>query len=611
MCGLVGYIGKKQALPIVLEGLKRLEYRGYDSVGVLIFDKNNGKIYLKKQPGRIHDFIKIINHNQTGNLGIGHSRWATHGKVNEVNSHPHWDCAKKIFVVHNGIIENFQEIKEALIKKGHRFISQTDTEVVPHLIEDFMKKGLPYKSAVIETLKKIKGSFALLIFNIDFPDMLVGARLSSPLILGIGKNEFILASDATPISLLTKKVAYLEDGQAAFVGKNGYQIKSFLGKTIKTNKGVIDFSAEQASKKGFSDFMLKEIFEEPQAVRNTLRGRILLKNGQVKLGGLENAGKPLVKTNNVLLTGCGTAFFAAKLGEYMLEEYAQISAKSDLASELRYRHPKINSQTLLTAISQSGETADTLAVIREMKSKKVPTIGIVNVVGSSIARLVDAGIYSHAGPEMAVASTKAFLAQITDLVLLTVFLGKQQQMADIAAKKILQEIIKIPAKMEQILAKASLVRKLAKKYRRYRNFLYLGRKYSFPVALEGALKIKEIAYVHAEGLAAGETKHGPIALVDKNFVTVAVCPEDSVYEKTLSNLQEIKARNGKIIAIASRHDKRLEKLADDVIYVPKTIEMLSPLLTVVPLHLFAYYFAKELGHDIDRPRNLAKSVTVE
>jgi glucosamine--fructose-6-phosphate aminotransferase (isomerizing) len=611
MCGIVGYIGKKRALPIVLGGLQRLEYRGYDSVGVLIYDQGKKEVYLEKQPGRINGLMKIIDRSQTGTLGIGHSRWATHGKVNKENSHPHWDCAKKIFVVHNGIIENFQTLKETLFKKGHKFVSQTDTEVVPHLIEELINEGLPYEKAVIKALKTIRGSFALLIFNTDFPDLIVGARLSSPLALGIGKDEFIFASDSTPIAFLTKKIIYLEDGQAVFVNKNGYEIKSFSANTIEAKKGVIDFSAERASKGNFPDFMLKEIFEEPQAVKDTLRGRLLPKIGEVKLGGLESNDGKWKTRNNVLITGCGTAFFAAKIGEYMFEEYAKIPAKADLASELRYCQPKTDSRTLLVAISQSGETADTLAVIKEMKNKGVPAIGIVNVVGSSIARTVDAGIYSHVGPEIAVASTKAFLGQIADLVLLIIFLARPKQMTPETAKKLLRELSRIPGKIEKILAKASLVERLAVKYQRCHDFLFLGRKYSFPVALEGALKLKEIAYVHAEGLAAGETKHGPIALIDKNVVSVAICPKDSVYEKTISNLQEIKARNGKIIAVASKKDKHLEKLVNDVIYVPETIEMLSSLLTTVPLHLFAYYFAKKLGRDVDRPRNLAKSVTVE
>ncbi len=611
MCGIIGYIGKKRALPIVLGGLQRLEYRGYDSVGVLVYDQIKKEVYLEKQPGRINGLMKIIDRSQTGKLGIGHSRWATHGKVNKENSHPHWDCAKKIFVVHNGIIENFQILKETLIKKGHKFISQTDTEVVPHLIEELISEGLPYEKAVIKALKTIRGSFALLIFNTDFPDLIVGARLSSPLALGMGKDEFIFASDSTPIAFLTKKIIYLEDGQAIFVSKNGYEIKLFSGKTIEAKNGVIDFSVENTDKGGFPDFMLKEIFEEPQAVENTLRGRLLPKIGEVKLGGLESNDSKWKTRNNILITGCGTAFFAAMVGEYMFEEYAKISAKACLASELRYRQPKVDNRTLLTVISQSGETADTLAVIKEMKSRGVPVVGIVNVVGSSIARLVDAGIYSHVGPEIAVASTKAFLGQVADLALLMIFLARSRQMAPETAKKLLRELSRIPNKIEKILAKASLMEKLVVKYRHCRDFLFLGRKYSFPVALEGALKLKEIAYVHAEGLAAGETKHGPIAIIDKDVVSIAICPKDSVYEKTVSNLQEIKARNGKIIAVSNKKDKYLEKLADDVIYVPETLELFSPLLTIVPLHLFAYYFAKKLGRDVDRPRNLAKSVTVE
>lgn len=613
---LIGFGGqrKKRTLAKMIRtvGNKHFSYHVLKDNNKIILVRVKGVQKLKSDSKTVYDLEVDNGENFLANGIFTHnSRWATHGKVSKKNSHPHWDCKKKIFVVHNGIIENFQILKETLIKKGHKFVSQTDTEVVPHLIEELISEGLPYEKAVVKTLKTIKGSFALLIFNTDFPDLIVGARLSSPLALGVGKDEFIFASDSTPIAFLTKKIVYLEDGQAAFVRQGGYKIKSFLGQEVEVKKGIIDFSLEKTSKGNFSDFMLKEIFEGPQAIRNTLRGRLLPETGEVKLGGLESNDGKWKTRSNILITGCGTAFFAAKIGEYMFEEYAKIPAKADLASELRYRQPKIDKKTILTAISQSGETADTLAVIKEMKSKGVITLGIVNTVGSSIARLVTAGIYSHVGPEIAVASTKAFLGQVADLALLMIFLARPGQMKTETAKKLLRELVRIPNKIERILEKASLVEKLAVKYQHCRDFLFLGRKYSFPVALEGALKLKEIAYVHAEGLAAGETKHGPIAIIDKDVVTVAVCPKDSVYDKTVSNLQEIKARNGRIIAVASKKDKHLEKLADDVIYVPETLELFYPLLTIVPLHLFAYYFAKKLGRDIDRPRNLAKSVTVE
>jgi len=612
MCGIVGYIGKKQALPIIIKGLQDLEYRGYDSVGVLVYDENKKETYLEKRPGRIKDFIKIINPDVQGTLGIGHSRWATHGEVNKENAHPHWDCQKKIFVVHNGIIENFETIKKALIQKGHRFLSQTDTEVFPHLIEELIKEGLIYEEAIIKALKDIKGSFAFLVFNKDYPDMIVASRFSSPLILGKGRGEFIVASDQTPIAPLTNEVVYLNDGDIAFIKRDGFKLRSFLKETTQAENGIIDFVAADAQKGSFEDYMLKEIFEEPKAVENTLRGRILLDQGTTKLGGLEAISERLKGIDNILITACGTAFYAAKLAEYFFEEYAGIPAKADLASELKYRKPVTTPKTLLIAISQSGETADTLAVIKEAKEKGILTIGIVNVVGSSIARMVTAGIYSHAGPELAVASTKAFLAQITDLILLMIFLAGQRQMPKEAGKEILNELLEIPKKMEKILLdSASVIEKTAEKHLSCKNFLYLGRKYSFPIALEGALKLKEVSYVHAEGVAAGETKHGSIALIDENLPSVVVAPKDSVYEKTVSNLEEIKARKGKAIVITTEGNKELEKLADDIIYVPQTLEILTPLLTIVPLHLFAYYFAKKLGRDVDRPRNLAKSVTVE
>jgi len=612
MCGIVGYIGEKQALPIVIKGLERLEYRGYDSAGVLIYDENKKEVYFEKQPGRIKDLIRVIDPDTPGTLGIGHTRWATHGQVNKANAHPHYDCQKKIFVVHNGIIENFREIKDSLIQKGHKFSSETDTEVFPHLLEELVKEGLSYEQAVIQALKKIKGSFAFLIFNQDYPDMIIAARFSSPLMLGLGDREFIFASDQTAISLITNKVVYLNDGDIVFAGKNKYQIKSFLSEDIKNDEGIIDFSTAETEKGKFQDYMIKEIFDEPKAIEDTLRGRLLIEEGNVRLGGLDQVADRLKEIDNILITGCGTAFYAAKLAEYFFEEYAKIPAKADLASELRYRMPVVSEKTLLVSVSQSGETADTLAVIKAFKAKGILTIGITNVIGSSIARLVDAGIYSHAGPELAVASTKAFLTQIVDLILLMVYLARQREMDKIKAKEILAELDQIYRKIQEtIVNNDQKADSLAQKYLSSQNFLYIGRKYSFPIALEGSLKLKEVSYVHAEGLASGEIKHGSIALIEEGFPTVIIAPKDSVYEKTISNLEEIKARKGKIIVITTNGNKSLEKLADDVIYVPETLELLSPLLSIVPLHLFAYYFAKKLGKDVDRPRNLAKSVTVE
>lgn len=611
MCGIIGYIGTRRALPIVIDGLKRLEYRGYDSIGVLVYNQETKETYLEKQPGRIQEFVKTAQLDKEGNLAIGHTRWATHGGATKANAHPHGDCQKKIFVVHNGIIENFQPLKDVLIKKGHVFVSQTDTEVVPHLVEEWQKQGLSYREAIMQTLKDIRGSFALLIFNKDEPDLLVGTRFSSPLILGTNDREFIFASDPTPIGLVTKNVLYLNDGEVAFVSGKGYELKSFLTEKVEAKKGVIDFEIKEADKGDFPDFMIKEIFEEPLALENTLRGRLIPEEGRTKLGGLETIEGRLKKIEKVVMVACGTAFYVCQVGKYFFEEYAKIPTEVDLASEFRYRKPIINDKTLVVAVSQSGETADTLAAIKEAREKGALTIGVVNVVGSTVARTVDAGIYSHAGPEFAVASTKAFTTQIADLVLLMVFLARERKMSLVMGRRILEELNQIPKKMRVVFEGAEKIKALTEKYARCKNFLYLGRKYNFPVALEGALKLKEVSYIHAEACPAGEMKHGPIALIDKNFPSLVLAPEDSVHEKTIANIQEIKARKGRVIAVTTQGNKDLKKLVDDVIYIPKTLEILTPLLTVVPLHLFAYYLAKGLGRDVDRPRNLAKSVTVE
>ena len=611
MCGIVGYIGDKQALPIVIKGLERLEYRGYDSAGILIYDQRKKEVYFEKQPGRIKNLTRVIDPDTPGTLGIGHTRWATHGQVNKANAHPHYDCQKKIFVVHNGIIENFREIKSSLIQRGHKFSSETDTEVFPHLLEELIKEGLSYEQAIIQSLKKIRGSFAFLIFNKDYPDMIVAARLSSPLILGLGDKEFILASDQTAIGLITNKIVYLNDGDIVFVNKNKYEIKSFLSEDTKNYEGIIDFSSAETEKGRFQNYMIKEIFDEPKAVEDTLRGRLLIEEGDVKLGGLDRVASRLKEIDNILITGCGTAFYAAKLAEYFFEEYAQISTKAEIASELRYKMPVVSEKTLLISVSQSGETADTLAALREMKKKGILTIGITNVVGSTQSRETDAGVYTRSGPEIAVASTKAFLGQLATLAMLTIYLGRQSEMSLVTGKRIIEELAKLQELAREVLKKAPEIEKLAKKYRNFKNFWFIGRKYNFPIALEGALKLKEISYLHAEGIAGGELKHGPLALIDENFPTIAICPSDSVYEKMISNIQEIKAREGPVIAIATQGNEEIKKIVDDVIYIPKTLEMLTPLLSIIPLHLFAYYMAVLLGNDVDKPRNLAKVITVE
>ncbi|MBU2028292.1 glutamine--fructose-6-phosphate transaminase (isomerizing), partial [Patescibacteria group bacterium] len=553
---------------------------------------------------------KISNKKIASFLGIAHTRWATHGKPCDKNSHPHSDCQGNIFLVHNGIVENYQELKDNLEKKGHKFSSETDTEVIAHLIEEFNRK-LDFKNAVLKTLKIIKGTYGLAIINKKEPQKIIIARLGSPLILGIGQEEYIVASDASAIIRHTKKVVFLEDGEMAIITPENYEIFNAQNKAIDKETTKLDWSLEKAEKQGFEHFMLKEIFEQPTSISDAVRGRLVVKDGLAKLGGLKDIAEKLREIKRIIIVSCGTSYHAGLVGEYMLEEYAGIPVEVEYASEFRYRKALLNKNTAIIAISQSGETADTLAAIREGKNKGALALGIVNTVGSTIARETDAGVYNHAGPEIGVASTKAFTSQLAIFVLLTLFLGRQRDMSLVTGKRITLEMNKIPRLIEEILKQDKAIKKIAKKYAKYQDMLYLGRKYNFPIALEGALKIKEISYVHAEGYPSGEMKHGPIALIDGNFPSIIIAPSDSVYEKNLSGLQELKARGGKIIAIATKGDKKIQKLADDVIYIPKTLEMLTPLLSVVPLQLFAYYVGIQRGLDVDKPRNLAKSVTVE
>lgn len=618
MCGIVGYIGNKKATPIIMDGLKRLEYRGYDSAGIVVM--NNDEHRLFKNKGRVAELEKLVEEDFNGNLGIGHTRWATHGKPSDKNSHPHFSCDKKIFVVHNGIIENFKELKDKLEKKGHSFNSDTDTEVMAHLVEDIFnsgKKRITFEEAVRLALRAIQGTYAFAIVNLDEPDKLIVARNSSPLLIGIGDTseetaqEYFVASDASALLSYTRGIIYLNDGEYGILTQKGYRIADLNRKPIQKEKCLIDWTLEEASRGGYPHFMLKEIFEGPEAVLNSSRGRVLVKEGKAKLGGLESADKELKKINRVMLAGCGTAYYAAMLGKYIFEEYAGLSAEAENASELRYRRPVFSPDTALLSISQSGETADTLAAIREAKKKGLLTLGITNVVGSTIAREVDVGVYNHIGPEIGVASTKAFISQLTVLLLMALYFGRDREMPEANGKKIAEEILLLPTKMRKIFHQKDYIKTLAQKYCGYNNFLYLGRKYNFPIALEGALKLKEISYIHAEGYSAGEMKHGPIALIDENFPSVLIAPKDKVYEKMISNMQEIKARDGKVIAIATEGDAAIKKLCDNVIYIPETLELTSPLLTIIPLQLFAYYMAVLRGCDVDKPRNLAKSVTVE
>lgn len=611
MCGIFAYTGRgeKDAGTVLLDGLQSLEYRGYDSAGIYIPEAG-----VIKTPGAVSELREKIPANFKGRSGIAHLRWATHGEPTKTNAHPHSGCTDDIWLVHNGIIENFKELKERLKKSGHTFRSDTDTEVLAHLIEEHLSgKGgeKSFETAVLAALNEVRGTYGIAVQYKEKPEMIIAARMGSPLALGIGEGERFIASDASPILPHTKKVVFLEDGEVAVITPEKHTIYKLDSTQVDREPEKIEWNAEQAQKGGYGHFMLKEIMEGPEVIQNTLRGRLMRNEGLAKLGGLESVKEKLADIERIIIVGGGTAYYAALAGEYMLEEFAGIPVEVELASEFRYRRAVLNQRTALIAVSQSGETADTLGAIREGKRKGALTLGIVNTVGSTIARETDAGVYNHAGPEMSVASTKAFVSQLTALALFTIFLGRQRKMSAETGKKICDELSALPQKLETILKSRNAIEKLAKKYSKARDFLFIGRKYNYPIAFEGALKLKEISYIHAEGCGAGEMKHGPIAMIDKDFPTMAIAPRDSVYEKMVSNIQEIKARKGPIIAVSTEGNFEIADIVDDAIYVPQTLEMLSPILNVVPLQLFAYYFAREKGLNVDRPRNLAKSVTVE
>ncbi|MDD4409305.1 MAG: glutamine--fructose-6-phosphate transaminase (isomerizing) [Candidatus Pacebacteria bacterium] len=613
MCGIVGYIGKNPALPILFSGLERLEYRGYDSFGFCVLDDDKVD-YFCKEKGKISDQCHIKDSHSIGNVGIAHTRWATTGMVTKENAHPHSNQDKDIFVVHNGIIENYKELKEKLISEGYAFASETDTEVLAHLIDKYFKGNL--EDAVVEAIKEVRGTYGLAAVSTKDPNKIVAARMSSPLLIGVNGDEFIIASDPSAIITRTRQIIHLDDNEIAVLTDEDFTISKIEKETRclnVTNKEIemIEWDIEQAEKGGYEHFMLKEIMEEPNVIEDAIRGRINIEQANAKLGGLDSIQERLRGINNIVLVGCGTAYYACKVAEYMFEEYAGISARSDIGSEYRYRKTIMSKDTAGLFVSQSGETADTLAALREMKEKGILTIGVTNVVGSNQARETDAGVYTRSGPEIAVASTKAFIGQLTTLALMTVYLGRQRDMSHVMGERIINEISNLPELAEEILALKDDIKVIAEKYSHYRDFWFIGRKYNSAIALEGALKLKEVSYIHAEGTAGGELKHGPLALIDENCPTVAICPSDSVYEKMLSNIEEVKARKGKIIAIATKGNEEIRKIADDVIYIPKTLEMLTPILSVIPLHLFSYYVASALGRDIDKPKNLAKSVTVE
>jgi glucosamine--fructose-6-phosphate aminotransferase (isomerizing) len=611
MCGIVGYIGKQKDIRIGMEALKRLEYRGYDSAGMAVYNKERKEIDSIKAVGKVASLEeKLRSTNFEGSPFLFYTRWATHGQVTEENCHPHADCTGNIWVAHNGIIENYQQLKQELLGEGHVFLSETDTEVLPHLIEKFFTGNL--EDATRKALSLVHGAYALAIIARDDSEKLVLAKYSAPLLIGLGDGEYLAASDPSAVITHTNKVIYLEDGELAILTPKTFSIQNYQQELVERDAEEIEWSLEDAKKGGYPHFMQKEIMEQPESIINSLRGRLLLDTGDVRLGGLEQVQEKLKNIEQVEILACGTAYLSGSVGTYMLQEYTGMPTKADIASEFRYKKPIIDKKTAYLFISQSGETADTLAALKEVKKKGGLALGIVNTVGSSIARETEAGVYNHAGPEIGVASTKAFTSQLTVLALLTLFLGRQRGMSFTMGQRIAKEIANLPVLVKETLETTNaIMEKIAIKYQGARDFLFIARKYNYPVALEGALKLKEISYIHAEGYGAGEMKHGPLAMIDENFPTIALCPSDSVYEKMISNIQEIKARKGPVIAIATQGNEDIKTIADDVIYIPKTLEMLTPILSVIPLQLFAYYMGILKGYDVDKPRNLAKSVTVE
>ena len=610
MCGIVGFVGNRSCLPILIEGLKRLEYRGYDSAGVAI--QQNGRLRVVKAAGKIRELETLLETQALeGTSGIAHTRWATHGEPNDRNAHPHTDSNGRIALVHNGIIENYSVLKAALEAEGHRFTTETDTEVLAHLIEKYVRLDLSLEQAVGRALADVDGTYGIAVMSADEPGIVIGARKGSPLVVGIGDGEYFLASDVAPIVEHTRQVVYLDDGEMAVLTRDGFHTAT-IGQ-VPVDKAVheVEWDLAQIEKGGFDHFMLKEIFEQPDSVRNGLRGRLNTVEGLARLGGLNMTADEMRDIRRLIILACGTSWHAGLVGEYMIEEHARIPVEVEYASEFRYRNPVLEDGTTVLVISQSGETADTLAAMREAQRKGARSLGIVNVVGSTVARESDGGVYIHAGPEIGVASTKAFTSQLTVLALLTLALGRQREMSRESGIELATELARIPEKIEEILRRSAAVRAIAEQYKHHNNFIYLGRGSNFPVALEGALKLKEITYIHAEGYPAAEMKHGPIALIDDHMPVVFICTRDSAYEKVMSNMSEVRARRGRIIAIATEGDREVAARADHVIYVPRTLSMLQPMLSVVPLQLLAYHVAVLRGCDVDQPRNLAKSVTVE
>jgi glucosamine--fructose-6-phosphate aminotransferase (isomerizing) len=609
MCGIIGYIGNKSACDVVLNGLRALEYRGYDSVGIAYMD-NHGASKVVKQAGRVEGIYPLINKaNLQSHVAIGHTRWATHGSPNIINAHPHINGDGSILVVHNGIIENYLEIKQELTKNGYTFISQTDTEVIPHLIDYYSKHLGTFEDALTAALNDLKGAYAVAVITTKEPDKIYAAKLSSPLVIGVGKhNEYFLASDPNAILEHTKKVVFLEDYDLAIISRDKLFLKDLHKNIPKHPKAeLLDYDRDKVVLGDFPNFTLKEIFEAPVAIKAATLGRIQADKGIVKLGGLEIVATQLKLIDRIVIVACGTSYYAGLVGEYLIEEFASIPVEVQLASEFKYRKEPFSRSSVLLTISQSGETADTIAALNKVKDYGCLRLGIVNATGSSVARLTDAGVYCHAGPEQAVASTKAFISQVTVLILIALYLSDGTN----SYRKLLKELELLPGKAQKVLDQADKIKSIALKYKNYKDFMYVGRKYCYPCALEGALKLKEISYIHAEGYAAGEMKHGPLALIDKDFPTLALATDSPELDKTISNLEEIKARGGPLVIIASEGNKKITKLADDLIYLPETMEQTQPILSAIVLQLFAYFIAEAKQVDIDRPRNLAKSVTVE
>lgn len=612
MCGIVAYVGSREAYPLIVKGLKRLEYRGYDSSGIALLENEKLDIYKKK--GKVSDLESVLaSKHLTATIGIGHTRWATHGEPNDVNAHPHYSNNRRLSIIHNGIIENYASIKQNLVTKGHKFLSDTDTEVLIHFIEDIQQEtGGSLESAVKLALKEVVGAYAIVVMSLDHPGQLIAARKGSPLVIGIGEDEFFFASDATPIIEYTKDVVYLDDYEVAVISEGRLSIQNLDNTETIPYIQKLEMELETIEKGGYDHFMIKEIFEQPRSIADSMRGRLRADDAHLQLGGLSNYLDKLAESERIVIVGCGTSWHAGLVAEYLFEELARVNVEVEYASEFRYRNPVINEKDVVIAISQSGETADTLAAIELAKSKGATIFGVCNVVGSSIARATHAGAYTHAGPEIGVASTKAFTAQVTVLTLIAIATAKRKgTISEETYRQLLIELETIPAKVEKVFENADKIKEIAFIFTYARNFIYLGRGLNFPVALEGALKLKEISYIHAEGYPAAEMKHGPIALIDEDMPVVFLATKDGSYEKIVSNIQEVKARKGRVIAIVTEGDTLIPGMVDFVIEVPRVHELLTPLVSVIPLQLLSYYIAVMRGRNVDQPRNLAKSVTVE